>query len=83
MIPSAGLPADVVLPPILPIVLYNGPRRWNAPLGLSALIPEPPGVVALYRPALDYLLIDLAHYNPDKLRGVRNLVALIAQMEQV
>lgn len=72
-----------LLPPILPIVLYNGPRRWNAPLGLSALIPEPPGVVALYRPALDYLLIDLAHYNPDKLRGVRNLVALIAQMEQV
>ncbi|MEM7586688.1 MAG: Rpn family recombination-promoting nuclease/putative transposase [Acidobacteriota bacterium] len=35
------------LPPVLPIVLYNGTRRWTAPLQVSELIESLPGCEAL------------------------------------
>jgi hypothetical protein len=35
------LPPDGRLPPILPVVLYNGDRRWAAPLALRDLVGLP------------------------------------------
>ena len=40
------------LPPVLPIVLYNGGKTWTAPTELAALLPPVPGRVADYLPQL-------------------------------
>ena len=46
------------LPPVLPIVLYNGRRYWTAPTDLADLIDPAPAWLDAYRPSLRYLLID-------------------------
>lgn len=46
------------LPPVLPIVLYNGERRWNAATDVASLIEPVPGKLDAYQPALQYLLLD-------------------------
>ena len=45
---------DGRLPPVLPIVLYNGTARWTAPLDLSELIPPLPGSLQRFVPRLEY-----------------------------
>jgi hypothetical protein len=47
------------LPPVLPIVLYNGRRRWTAPTDLGDLIEPGPVELAGYQPRFRYLLIRL------------------------
>ena len=44
--------ADGRLPPILPIVLYNGSRRWTAATDVCELIPPVPGLVEQFKPKL-------------------------------
>jgi hypothetical protein len=46
------------LPPVLPVVLYNGKPRWNAPEDIAELIADAPGGLDRYRPRLRYLLLD-------------------------
>lgn len=47
-----------LLPPILPVVLYNGKPRWRAAQNISQLIEPPPGLLRDYTPQLKYLLLD-------------------------
>jgi hypothetical protein len=52
---SAGTP----LPPVLPIVLYNGERAWWAKTSLDALIePGLPEQLRRWQPQMRYLLLD-------------------------
>jgi len=46
------------LPPVLPLVLYNGERAWNASRDIGSLIQHIPGGLEQYRPDFQYLLID-------------------------
>ncbi|MFZ1576249.1 MAG: Rpn family recombination-promoting nuclease/putative transposase [Chromatiaceae bacterium] len=69
------------LPPVLPIVLYNGGKNWTAPTELAALLPQVPGRVADYLPQLRYLLIDENRYGEAELAAMRNLVAAIIRFE--
>lgn len=46
------------LPPVLPVVLYNGEERWNAAQEVQELVEAVPGGLERYRPALNYLLLD-------------------------
>ncbi|NCA91182.1 MAG: DUF4351 domain-containing protein [Gammaproteobacteria bacterium] len=69
------------LPPVLPIVLYNGGKTWTAPTDLAALLPRVPGLVANYLPQLQYLLIDENRYGEEELAAMRNLVAAIIRFE--
>ena len=73
---------DGRLPPILPIVLYNGSQRWTAATDISDLIPAVPGLVAEFKPHLKYLLIDESAYSSSELSSLRNLVAAVFQFEQ-
>ena len=41
LVDEKRLPPDGRLPPILPVVLYNGDRRWAAPLALHDLVGLP------------------------------------------
>ena len=69
------------LPPVLPIVLYNGDAKWTAVTDIAALIPKAPGLVAKYLPKLEYLLIDENQYSEAELAGLKNLVAAIIRFE--
>jgi hypothetical protein len=70
------------LPPILPIVLYNGSQRWTAATDIADLIPAVPGLVAEFKPHLKYLLIDESAYSSSELSSLRNLVAAVFRFEQ-
>ncbi len=69
------------LPPVLPIVLYNGEQNWTAPIDLAALLPPVPGLVADYLPRLRYLLIDENAYPNEDLAAMRNLMAAVIRFE--
>jgi predicted transposase/invertase (TIGR01784 family) len=70
------------LPPILPIVLYNGERRWNAPTQLSGLVEKAPESLAKYTPQMEYLLIDEGAYANSQLAALKNVVAAIFRLEK-
>ncbi|CAB4816403.1 unannotated protein [freshwater metagenome] len=72
---------DGRLPPILPIVLYNGSQKWTAPTNISELIPVVPGLVSQFTPSLHYLLIDENNYTDSELASLHNLVAAVFRLE--
>jgi hypothetical protein len=74
--------ADGRLPPILPIVIYNGNQRWSAATDIAELIPAVPGLVSEFKPSLKYLLIDENAYGTTELSSLRNLVAAVFRFEQ-
>lgn len=70
------------LPPVLPIVLYNGSARWSAAQELTPLIQQGPHALERYQPQMRYLLIDEACYRDSDLSPMRNLVAAVFRLEQ-
>jgi len=73
---------DGRLPPILPIVLYNGEPRWRAAVDLRDLIGLPEAS-ALWRwqPGLLYHLIDEGAFSAIDLQGRAGLPALLFRLE--
>jgi hypothetical protein len=76
------LTADGRLPPVLPLVLYNGVPAWTAPLDLEGLLAPAPGGLESYRPSLRYLLLDEGRIDPNSPEALRNLVAALFRLEQ-
>ncbi|HIJ85100.1 MAG: hypothetical protein HW380_3104 [Magnetococcales bacterium] len=65
------------LPPILPIVLYNGEPRWNAATSLRDLIRLPTGSpLWKYQPDMRYYVIDEGRFPEADLKGRQSLVAI-------
>ena len=73
--------ANGQLPPILPIVLYNGSQKWTAATNITDLIPDVPGMVNQYKPSLQYCLIDENNYTDNELASLNNLVAAVFRLE--
>ncbi|MCH2558151.1 MAG: Rpn family recombination-promoting nuclease/putative transposase [Alcanivorax sp.] len=69
------------LPPVLPIVLYNGERRWRAPTRLRPLIHVPPAGLESFQPDQSFLLIDEGAYQSDPPAPLDNLVAALFRLE--
>lgn len=67
LIKSRQLPEPRRLPPVLPVVLYNGETSWSAALSLEDLQQPMPPDLRPFQPALRYLLIDERNYVPDEL----------------
>ena len=74
------IPKKGKLPPVLPIVLYNGNQRWNHPTALSALIDTLPGL-APYQPSFEFLLLDEGRYADHELAIPQNIVAALFRLE--
>ncbi len=72
---------DKRLPPVFPVVLYNGEQRWTAATELKDLIVTLPGGLEHYLPALKYLILDEGAYDPQTLTPLKNLVAAIFRLE--
>lgn len=69
------------LPPVLPIVLYNGDDKWTAATDMAEMVPKVPGLVADFLPKLKYLLIDENEYQEADLAQLKNLVAAVIRFE--
>ncbi len=73
---------DGRLPPILPIVLYNGEPRWPAPVVLRDLIGLPEiSPLWQWQPGLCYHLIDEGAFRLGDLEGRDGLPALLFRLE--
>lgn len=82
LIDSKQLTADGKLPPVLPIVLYRGSRRWRAQKNISGLVVPMPAGLDKYCPKLQYLLLDEGRYSQSQLAPLlKNVVAAVFQLE--
>ncbi len=80
LIHEGRIAADGLLPPIMPIVIYNGDARWTMPLSLRPLIGLPPeSPFWPLQPELRYHLIDEGTAEPAERD---TLAGLLFQLEQ-
>ena len=68
------------LPPIFPLVLYNGERKWNAPENIRDLIEEHPYLQQFY-PDFRYFKIIENEYSRETLLSIGNAVSGIFLLE--
>lgn len=70
------------LPPVLPIVLYNGDAPWNAATELTDLVePDLPATLAGFQPRLRYLLLDEGRIADHPEPSLRNLASALFRLE--
>ncbi|MBF0260735.1 MAG: Rpn family recombination-promoting nuclease/putative transposase [Magnetococcales bacterium] len=82
LIKSGQVKAGEPLPPVVPLVLYNGKPDWTAEQDVEALIASVPGGLERYRPRMRYLLIDEMRHGDAELGAMRNLVAALFRLEK-
>lgn len=70
------------LPPVLPLVLYNGYTLWGAARDVSELIEDIPGGLEQYRPRLRHALLDEMRMADSELESLRNLAAALFRLEK-
>ena len=80
LIRRGALEQDEKLPPVLPIVFYNGRSRWTAAREVSDLIAPVSEALACYQPSQRYFLIDAGQYGDEDLPQ-RNLVSALIALE--
>ena len=82
--PAAGVPVvlapNQTLPPVLPIVLYNGEKPWRATSSLANLCYPAPQGLQTSQPRMRYLLLDERSLLR-KAEGMHNLAAAVFQLE--
>lgn len=81
LIKSGQLPDKQHLPPVLPIVLYNGSKPWRAKLSVSELVQTLPDALKNYQPEQRYFLVDEGRYTETELASLENLVAGLIRAE--
>ena len=70
------------LPPVLPIVLYNGDQPWNAPTDTTHLIALPKeSSLWHWQPKVRYYLLDESAFPKGELARLESLAALLFRLE--
>ena len=69
------------IPPILPIVLYNGMQKWNAATDATDCFIEPPGGLEAFLPGVRYLLLDAHRLEMSRSKEIRNFAEAVFRME--
>ena len=64
------------LPPIFPILLYNGEKRWTAPTSLETLI-ERPDLLGQFRISFEYFKIAENEFSQASLFKIRDIVSAL------
>lgn len=73
---------DGRLPPILPLVLYNGEPRWRAPFDVRNCFVTPPLGLETFLPGLRYHLVDEARLKLHPAATVRNFAEILFKLER-
>ena len=70
------------LPPILPIVLYNGLPTWKSPVDAGECFVVPPRGLEPFRPRVLYHLVDEARLKLHPVEAVRNFSEALFNLER-
>jgi len=70
------------LPPVLPLVLYNGLPEWKPVVEVSALFIPPPAGLEPFQPRLAYHLVDEIRLQLHPAEAVRTAVEALFSLEQ-
>ncbi len=81
LIASKKIPNPKKLPPVMPIVLYNGDTPWNAALTLQEMLEPVPESLQRFQPQLRYWRIDEGRFSATELETQENLTAAIIRAE--
>ena len=77
---EAGSGALRALPPIVPVVLYAGSRRWTVAEGLGQMVAGPPDLAFL--PGASYILRNVGEIPAEALSGDAALRAVLVTMRR-
>ena len=75
------LPEGGLIPPILPIVLYNGLQKWNAATDAANCFIDPPRGLEAFKPRLRYLLLDIHRLKLSRTKEIQNFAEAVFRME--
>jgi hypothetical protein len=76
------LAADGRLPPVFPVLIYNGDTPWTVPTSLEALISLPPGsLLWQWQPKARYHIIDEGAFSQADLASRDTLASLLFRLE--
>jgi hypothetical protein len=76
LVRTGRLTPNGLLPPVLPVILYNGKDKWKAPRSLRSLIDLPPGHPMLkWQPQGQYIMIDENSYGRGERKAAQSLAA--------
>ncbi|WP_295432359.1 Rpn family recombination-promoting nuclease/putative transposase, partial [uncultured Thiodictyon sp.] len=81
LIKSGAVAAGQHLPPVFPLVLYNGTGRWTAARDIAELIVPLPNALARYRPQHRYHLIDEGRIGEETLEQATSVAAELVRLE--
>jgi flagellar biosynthesis/type III secretory pathway protein FliH len=81
LVDSLKLSSDDKLPPVLPMVIYNGKRRWEAPTQLADLMTNMPETLKVFQPQQQYWLLDENQCSEEEL-ALQNLVTHLVKVEK-
>jgi predicted transposase/invertase (TIGR01784 family) len=70
------------LPPVIPVLVYNGWEPWNVATDLGSLIGDLDPTAEIYRPQLRYRLVDEASYPREDLEAMNSPVADLFGIER-
>ena len=77
----SGLVKGGQLPPVLPVVLYNGESKWRAAREMRELIADPGENLAQYQPSQRHVVLDERHASADD-KHLRPLTRAFLLLEQ-
>lgn len=70
------------LPPVFPIVLYNGETRWNSPQEVGELIDPTHAELAPFQPHQKYYILDEKHIPSEIVEAAGSEAGYILKVEQ-
>lgn len=82
LIHRGNLTAGGKLPPVFPIVLYNGQARWRAKRAIIDLIDDLPGALRAWAPQLRYFLLEINTIDESAQFAIRNFAAALMRLEK-
>jgi predicted transposase/invertase (TIGR01784 family) len=73
---AESTPNVKLLPPVFPILLYNGDKEWTAPTKISEVI-EDSRLLGRYALNFEYFAIPINKYDKEYLLKIKNVVSLL------
>ncbi len=82
LIHRGNLTASGQLPPVFPIVLYNGQAKWRAKRSIIDLIADIPGALRPWAPQLRYFLLEINTIDESAQFAIKNFAAALMRLEK-
>lgn len=70
------------MPKVLPVVIYNGRRKWREPLSIQTLIEREPIEIKAFQLKYKIRVIDQLHMPDDQIPDPDNLMGLLIRIER-